>query len=76
MVLLQGLSVSGSAAVLGVVLSLALGGLTRDMLSYVNPHDPAIHIAVFLLIFVVTGAACYVPAWRASMVDPNVTLRG
>jgi len=75
MVLLQGLRLSGIAAVLGIILAAALSGMTPEMVSYVNPDDPSIYIGVLLLMLLVTGAACYVPARRASMVDPNVTLR-
>ena len=75
MVLLQGLRLSGIATVLGIILAAALSGMTTDMVSYVNPDDPSIYIGVLLLMLLVTGAACYVPARRASMVDPNVTLR-
>jgi macrolide transport system ATP-binding/permease protein len=77
MVLLQGLRLSGIASVLGIVLAaaLAVSGSTPDLGWAVNPHDPSIYIGVLLLMLIVTGAACYVPARRASMVDPNVTLR-
>src|SRR5437773_8764171 len=60
MVLLQGLRVSGLAAVLGIIIALALSGLTTDMVSYVNPRDPTIYIGVFLLMLIVTGAASYI----------------
>jgi ABC-type antimicrobial peptide transport system permease subunit len=76
MVLLQGLRSSGVAAGIGICLALASRGVTTETVSYVNPYDPSIYIGVLLLMLVVTGAACYIPARRASMVDPNVTLRG
>lgn len=44
MVLLQGLSSSGIAAGIGISLALALSGMIRDIVSYVNPGDPAIYI--------------------------------
>jgi len=75
MVLLQGLRSSGIAAGIGIALALALSGMMDEFISYVNPSDPAIYIGVLLLMLIVTGAACYVPARRASMVDPNTTLR-
>jgi predicted permease len=75
MVLLQGLGSSGIAAAIGICLALALSGAIAGFVSYVNPRDPVIYIGVLLLMLFVTGAACYIPARRASMVDPNVTLR-
>jgi len=75
MVLLQGLQSSGIAALIGVGLALSLNGTTASFVSYVNPRDPFIYIGVLLLLLFVTGAACYIPARRASMVDPNEILR-
>ena len=75
MVLLQGLRSSSIAAGAGIILSLALRGIITDKISAVNPNDPSIYIGVLLLMLIVTGAACYIPARRASMVDPNLTLR-
>jgi ABC-type antimicrobial peptide transport system permease subunit len=75
MVLMQGLRSSIIAALAGVILALALSGAIAGVVSVVNPADPVIYLGVFLLMLIVTGAACYVPARRASMVDPNVTLR-
>jgi len=74
MILLQGLRSSGVAAAIGISVALALSGMIQGFV-YVNARDPAIYIAVLLLMLTVTGAACYVPARRASMVDPNITLR-
>ena len=75
MVLLQGLKSTTIAAAIGIVFGLFLSRVVKGTLTYVNPADPAVYIGVFILMLTVTGAACYVPARRASMVDPNVTLR-
>ena len=75
MILRQGLRSRGVAAGIGISVALALSGMIQGFVSYVNVRDPAIYIAVLLLMLIVTGAACYVPARRASMVDPNITLR-
>ena len=61
--------------VLGIVLSLGLRRIPGEMAPAANPNEPAIYISVLLLMLLVTGTACYIPARRASMVDPNVTLR-
>src|SRR5262249_17495015 len=75
MVLFQGLTSSGIAAGVGVSLAFAVSGMAENMVFYVKPRDPLIYVGVLLLMLICTGLACYVPARRASMVDPNVTLR-
>jgi putative ABC transport system permease protein len=47
----------------------------RTLLFGVTPNDPATLLGVAMLFFVVAGIACYVPARRASRVDPMVALR-
>jgi putative ABC transport system permease protein len=75
MVLLQGLRSSAIAVIVGIGGCLASRGGTRELFNAVNPNDPTIYIGVLLLVLAVSGAACYIPARRASMVDPNITLR-
>jgi putative ABC transport system permease protein len=64
---------------LGIVIGIALAiGLTRlisEFLFGVKPTDPLTYSAVALGLIVVALLACYIPARRASRVDPMVALR-
>jgi putative ABC transport system permease protein len=71
----QGLMVIGLGMVIGLTASL---GATRIISSYlygVTATDPATFGAVLLMLFVVAGLACFVPARRALKVDPVVAMR-
>jgi predicted permease len=75
MVLFQGLSLSGIATAIGFGLALVLRPVIGKVPEFANPNDPTVYLGVLALMLLVTGAACYIPARRASMVDPNITLR-
>jgi ABC-type antimicrobial peptide transport system permease subunit len=69
----MGLTLAG--LLLGVGASLGLTRLLRAQLFNVTPSDPATMVAVVAAISLVALAACYVPASRATRVDPMVVLR-
>jgi predicted permease len=75
LVLKQGLRSAGVGMVLGLALSIVLGRFLETLLFGVTAHDVTVVASVMLLLFVVAIVACYVPARRATRVDPMVALR-
>ncbi|HEY3886698.1 MAG TPA: FtsX-like permease family protein, partial [Vicinamibacterales bacterium] len=75
MILGQGLAVGMSGAAIGAALSFWLTRLLRGLLFEVKPADPLTFAASIGLVIGVTLLACYVPARRASRLDPIVALR-
>ena len=61
---------------IGAVLSLVVASLISAMLFNTAPTDPATFIAMVALLTVVAVLAGYIPARRASRVNPMVALRG
>ena len=59
----------------GIVLALGLTRLMSSQLFGITPHDPLTFAGVALIFLLVALAACYIPARRASRVDPMVALR-
>ncbi|MGH9541652.1 MAG: ABC transporter permease [Terriglobales bacterium] len=75
LVLRQGLRLAVPGLVLGLAAALALGRLLAGFLFGVRPTDPATFVAIALLLLAVALVACYLPARRATGVDPLVALR-
>ncbi len=75
MVLTGGAKLAAFGIVLGLVGGLALNHFLRSQLYGVSAHDPLTYAGVALLLGIVALAACYLPARRATRVDPLVALR-
>ena len=74
-VLLDGLKPAMAGLLIGLPASAAVVGLIRSMLYETKPLDPIVFGAVGGLLLFVAIAACLVPAWYASRLDPMRTLR-
>jgi ABC-type antimicrobial peptide transport system permease subunit len=75
LVLSGGFKIVTMGVAAGIVASLALTRFMRSFLYEVGPNDPLTFALVAVLFALVALAACYIPARRASRVDPIVALR-
>src|SRR5207245_4832319 len=66
----QGLTLILIGLVLGLCGALALTRLLSTLLFGVTARDPATFVAIAALLSLVAMLACYLPAWRATKVDP------
>jgi putative ABC transport system permease protein len=76
MVMGQGTGLIAAGILLGLVGALLLSRVLRGLLFGVSATDPAIFGGVALLLLLVALLASYLPARRATRVDPAITLRG
>jgi predicted permease len=67
------LAVAGTAT--GVLFSASTASMMASLLYGVRPRDPVVFLAVPLLLLAVAVLASYIPAWRATKVDPVIALR-
>ena len=74
-VLASGLKLVGLGVALGAAISLGVAQFAVGMLAGLSPADPVTFVGTAALLIVVGLVACYVPARRASAVDPMVALR-
>jgi len=75
LILGQGAQLTVTGGVVGIVAALALARLMSSLLFGVSANDPLTFVAVAVLLAIVSGAACYIPARRAVRVNPIVALR-
>jgi putative ABC transport system permease protein len=60
---------------IGVLAALALTRLMTRFLIDVSPSDPLTYITVAVLLSAIALLACWIPAHRATRVDPGIALR-
>ncbi len=75
MVVRQGMTLALIGTGLGLIAAFLLTKLISSLLFSVSAADPLTYAVISLLLFAVALLACFIPARRATRVDPMVALR-
>jgi ABC-type antimicrobial peptide transport system permease subunit len=75
LILGQGLWLAGIGLAIGLVVSIAVTRLMSALLFGVSPRDPATLLVVSILLVAVSLAASFLPAYRATKIDPILAIR-
>jgi ABC-type antimicrobial peptide transport system permease subunit len=75
MMLRQGMRLLVIGLAVGIAGGLVSSRVVRSLLFEVSPTDPLTYFAVAALLAIAAAVACWIPARRASRVDPIITLR-
>jgi putative ABC transport system permease protein len=75
LILEKGAVLAGVGVTAGVILSASAASMMASLLYGVRPRDPAVFLIVPLLLFAIVVVASYIPAQRATKVDPMCALR-
>src|SRR5438132_11206314 len=75
LVISRGLRLTTAGIVIGAIAALMLTRLMGNLLYKVSPRDPLAFGFAFVIMTTVALAACFLPAWRATRIDPAQALR-
>jgi predicted permease len=75
LVIREGLRLSAVGVAIGLVVAYVMTKFMATLLVGVRPTDPATFASITALFFVIAAVACWLPAYRASKLDPTVALR-
>jgi putative ABC transport system permease protein len=70
LVMSHGLRLTAAGVVIGTIAAVILTRLMGNLLYEVSPHDPLAFALALVVITIASLAACFVPAWRATRIDP------
>jgi predicted permease len=75
MILREGGVLLAAGLIAGIALAILTARVIQGLLFGVEPHDPATFAGVAILMALIGLLACWIPALRASRVDPTITMR-
>ena len=75
LVMTHGLKLAVAGVGLGLAGAVAMTRLMRTLLYEVSATDPLTYVQVALILIIAAVVACYIPARRATKVDPMIALR-
>jgi ABC-type antimicrobial peptide transport system permease subunit len=75
MVMSHGLRLTAAGIAIGAVAAVMLTRLMGNLLYKVSPRDPIAFALALVVIAIASLAACFLPAWRATRIDPVQALR-
>jgi ABC-type antimicrobial peptide transport system permease subunit len=75
LILRQGLGMVATGIAIGTMLSFAFGRAVSKMLYGISPSDPISILGASLVLLIIAGLACYLPARTASKLNPLTGLR-
>jgi putative ABC transport system permease protein len=75
LVLSHGLRLTTAGILIGAIAAFVLTRLMGNLLYKVSPRDPLAFELAFVVITLASLAACFLPAWRATRIDPVQALR-
>ena len=75
LILRDGMQLTALGILIGLCGAIAATRAITTLLFGTSPLDPVAWIGVVMMLAGVSAIACWAPAWRASRVDPSITLR-
>ncbi len=75
LVIRQGFATTLAGLFIGIVGALGAGRLAAGLLFEISPHDPLVLLSVAAILAIVSLVACWIPAYKASRLEPMAALR-